>query len=148
MKIKIGGILGVKGSREFIYFIIFFFGGGRGEVSFSLRRKKAMTFWKGCGMPILSLCLTQSYWAIRQLFPAVLLKKGQDLEDQRSPPKKHSHRYDLWRLCAPLVCLANTFSSFKTAQMTPPGGPLAPFGVVYSALCASGHSVQNSLKYR
>lgn len=48
---------------------------------------------------------------------------------------------DLWRLWPP-VCPANTSSSFKTDQMAPPGGPLAPFGscllcpLCFSAFCA------------
>lgn len=40
MKIKIGGILGVKGSREFIYFIIFFLVGGGGRLVLALEEKR------------------------------------------------------------------------------------------------------------
>lgn len=131
-KIKASGVLGVRKSAE-----LYFGGGG----AFAPRRNKPVTFCKDAySVPgLYPKQIKQNH-----LLPEISLKKERAgfRGSKRPSQETYSHRCDLWRLCAPLVCLANTFSSFKTAPVTPLGGPLVPFGtcllcpLCFQALCA------------
>lgn len=114
-----------------------------GEGSLASRRNKVYHFLEE--MPVLSVGLNQRKWRIKHVFSDCSLKKERAgfRGSQGSFRETRSCSYDLWRLCAPTpVCLANTCSSFKTAQMTSLGGPAAPCGscslcpLWFSALCA------------
>lgn len=67
------------------------------------------------------LGLHQCCRPIKQLGSKVTLEEGVTKRVRGSPPKKHVPK--AW---VPLVCLANTFSSFQRAHMARPGGPFPP----------------------